>query len=865
MDYNPHDPQVLGQEWVPINQADYTPDAISERGYRFTLSSATPSALQGGSFTVAAPPVLSTRHTAQLLAIYPAGTTADTGPIVETVTTPETQSITNAGVYTLLGGATDIADALESPNDAKGIQYASDTGNAGLDVDLFFTLAIPAGRRIISVALDYQVTYPASVAAPVAAAGALKPWTQFSYLRPINQSQRVPVVDPAEESLPDAVLVRTGQIGECNFFWDSAAVASTRTEIMPWTSTQLGWFAFGTGTTQRLAIKLRSGSFQFVTPGLLQVGYVGLRVRHCVENRVKFGAFHRREAAGYSPVAPGPPGGAGTQYVSMRNTSLAKTVLAAGIYDITSCNVYAPDPVAAPFASPGTPPPMNAIRQLNPVQVGGVPTFVGLLVRRTTDLGAAFTTEDSDILPPLTLGYSTGPTLPVLPVHSYARQVQAPVFGAITATQRLLTGSATGLAYRSVTFIARRFPGSATPALTVASVQTPAATATITAAAFDALPEIIDGWRQVTLQFASPVTIAASSTQDIAFSAATAAEGVQWQILGAQGVDLTAVNAGDLTWDVPLTNYGGDGALLTWRPTHLTAATADREGDLFLMLSADPAPVTGFTATVLQADVPNDTGTDPCGDDECCIPTEIDYVRLAWTASTLPQVQFGEYRLQRKNSAGVWETIMVGPDVDLNLFDDFEAVVGLNEYRMQVVDAAGVVSLTQPLASATIAAPGVTTLCGSNKGLLVLTSNSLATGNRLAYKKVWQSDPEEAFLFPEADEVELQRMYLRDYQVGFHGTERGGTIFLADLLVRQNIPADGSPVPMANFDALRDLAWADIPYVCVRDELGNRWYMTVIVPEGAVNRIGRTYVARAVRFVQTTATPAPVTALPAPI
>jgi hypothetical protein len=62
---------------------------------------------------------------------------------------------------------------------------------------------------------------------------------------------------------------------------------------------------------------------------------------------------------------------------------------------------------------------------------------------------------------------------------------------------------------------------------------------------------------------------------------------------------------------------------------------------------------------------------------------------------------------------------------------------------------------------------------------------------------------------------------------------------------------------LADFKGLRDLAWDDLPYVCVRDELGNRWFANVLVPAGETKRNRRLYLAQ-IRVTEVTDTPAPV-------
>jgi len=49
----------------------------------------------------------------------------------------------------------------------------------------------------------------------------------------------------------------------------------------------------------------------------------------------------------------------------------------------------------------------------------------------------------------------------------------------------------------------------------------------------------------------------------------------------------------------------------------------------------------------------------------------------------------------------------------------------------------------------------------------------------------------------------------------------------------------------------------NVPYICVRDEDGNRWLATVLVPSGRVLRDRRLYMAP-ISVIEVTATPAPV-------
>jgi hypothetical protein len=101
-------------------------------------------------------------------------------------------------------------------------------------------------------------------------------------------------------------------------------------------------------------------------------------------------------------------------------------------------------------------------------------------------------------------------------------------------------------------------------------------------------------------------------------------------------------------------------------------------------------------------------------------------------------------------------------------------------------------------------------------------------------------------------------MYGKDFFTAFHPLERGGDQFTRVLLVN----AAAIPVPsLANFRGLRDLAWASLNYVCVRDELGNRWFANIIVPDGNA-RLDRAIYMAQIQVSEVTDTPTPIAEVP---
>lgn len=223
-----------------------------------------------------------------------------------------------------------------------------------------------------------------------------------------------------------------------------------------------------------------------------------------------------------------------------------------------------------------------------------------------------------------------------------------------------------------------------------------------------------------------------------------------------------------------------------------------------------------------------------------------------------PDIYFGYYEIQRMDTVETgWQSIMKATSPLTTGFNDYEARVGiLSSYRIRNVDTYGFEGPWSATVTATVPAPGVTIGC-SDGHLLIFTSNEEQDGSvNLAYSSVWEAGQrvEESFTFPEAGFVQMQAMYNRDFFTAFRPTERGGEQFSRTVLVQA---AAISPETLADFTSLRDMAWADVPYICVRDEDGNRWLATVVVPSGRVLRDRRLYMA-SLDIIEVTATPSPV-------
>jgi hypothetical protein len=196
---------------------------------------------------------------------------------------------------------------------------------------------------------------------------------------------------------------------------------------------------------------------------------------------------------------------------------------------------------------------------------------------------------------------------------------------------------------------------------------------------------------------------------------------------------------------------------------------------------------------------------------------------------------FGYLELQRSDAYdGTWQTVMQTYSEGILAFNDYEARAGvLSSYRLRCANVLGFLGAFSTTATGTVAAPGVT---GRNvtTSVLMFTTNEHQTGTRnLAYTAAVDGTVED-LTFPEASRSQLQWMYGKDFQSAFQPAERGGEQFTRTMLTSQMAVA--GPLVEQGFRGMRDLAWDTVTYVCVRNDIGDRWYANVQVPSGNFSR-----------------------------
>lgn len=340
------------------------------------------------------------------------------------------------------------------------------------------------------------------------------------------------------------------------------------------------------------------------------------------------------------------------------------------------------------------------------------------------------------------------------------------------------------------------------------------ATVTITADDALALADNGLGLRLISLVMASAAALVNGTQYYIEFSMATV-DTYGWVV-----VELDAFGSGAGA------SFGGLTDVATY------AASEDASTDLVAQLLSQPAAPSGVGGVVVRQSLP--------GNGLFCTADDFDVVRISWTATALG-ASFSYYEIQRSDDGRVtWFTVAQPTPEATVSFDDLEAKRNvLSEYRIRVVRIDGAFSAWVETASFRPVSRGCEMLFVSND------APTLAA----AYDR----DPSIAYTFLAFDGDVIVPIYGADYQAVFSELEDRGVEFSARLVLNfGQSPADGS---LAMFDPLKDILRADIPYVCVLDWLGNRWFAHVQITAATHDNPGWEYHAT-IHVIEVTGTPA---------
>ena len=815
--YNPHAPYILGQEWVPIRQANYKPDTVTERGYTFGIDhSAVPVT---GAYYVAAVPEGRVNQVSDLISIYTAGREDITGPIKQIFIPVSAVWVTGTSVSTA------TVASLLNPSDSQRVVFtAPSDGNTsiGLSFDVTSYSQQLFGKRILDVAFRYVLAGSPEDIADIS--------VRYGFAKDMFGNAIGLFLGLDGEDVNSVGEIEQFSVTDLNPFWDASLNVYQNHNIYPWRYQELARFAATEIANSRMMLQL---SNSITSNNSVFLYFLDMAVTYCEENRLLYGGRITKTLQDPLGTATNDAYEIGPNLVRLMNPSFqaGSTTLTPGDYTVTL--IHDELPIDTHVGSPT----VYAIRELYQL-----PDQRGIQVNQSLTVDDEFTSEELDFLPEITLHTSSAV---VTGVHPYGVQAGAPVYGTITATQEIEDDPVgTSKQFPQVRFYARRF-GDTTIPLTLVDVATGTFSVSISVADFDALPEIVDGWREVNLRFTSPPSFAtAAGDVDWRWTATSETAGNQWQVLSAGSRAFVAHSIGPASYYAPV----GNTVTLTWQSTAISGTADDTLADAVLIFSQDPPSVSGVALDNCELEL---TVSEHCLVPSTCIPTAIYGNRITWDSPAVTgALADGGLQIQRYDEIdGDWGLIYDGEVTDE--FCDFEARVGvLTSYRIRTYNALDFYS-PWVTGSGTIPSPGVDTT-GDGNSVLIFTSNRSPSAG-LAYPMSWEGQPIETFAFPEAETVSLERMFGKDFFTAFHPLERGGEQFTRTLLV--NAAAIALP-SLANFRSLRDLAWDDLDYVCVRDELGNRWFANVRVPSGDV-RMNRTVYLAQIQVSEVTSTPSP--------
>lgn len=821
-EYNPHAPVILGQEWVPIRGTPYSLDIETETGHTFSIP--TSSTIVSGGYYLDEVPPSSYEYMTVMMNVYRKNWEDLTGPVKKLLIPVNGGSVT-LGSPTLVGGST-VADVLSAPNDGKHIFYGPSVTSAVVSVyfDVDSYTAELSGKRILDVNIIYTLS------GPPPNSDNREMWLVLTPNSNTHFTIYTFTPEVFANNLNAARPLRVG-LGNVNHF---TGVEPDDQRRYPWRFQDLQRMQVSHPAAARLDLTWES--YASTGDDDMILAYTAMEITYCEETRLAFGGWAMRQLGTWADPHPQRSMQAGQNIVQLRpsnSTAVTGTVLTPGDYTVT---VNLAD-AGSQLHNVGTKPVTKALRELY-----GMPAQEGVQLVRTLTEDLTFTRTVVDVLPQLSLHTSSSC---VTGVHAYGNQIGAPVYDGIDVTQDLVQRSGgAAVSFPQVRFYARRF-GDTNVALSFFRTATPAQSVSISVTDFDELPEIVDGWREVNLRFDTvPTFDNTGNLSEWTWRSSGVAVNNQWQVLVTRAVSVTGTGV----YNTDKATYGGPSA-----DVFSPIVSVDDSGDAVFLFSQDPPAVTGLGVAVQTQTL--ETATQGCSLPAECVPTGLFYHRVTWLpTSSLGATGFGYYELQRQDDVEPeWNTILHATSVAVTGYSDYEARVGVeSRYRIRVANALDFFGAWSSSVASTLTAPGVAPSAVDSSVLIFTTNHHQEGGSNLAYVEVWERAPDQDFSFPEAGRVELRELYGRDFSVAFRTAERGGERFSRTILVN-NVAVPTTRI-RNGFTSLRDMAWEDSPYICVRNELGDRWFTTVLVPSGSIKRNRRLYVAR-VDIIEVTATP----------
>lgn len=678
-DYNPSLPEVAGDEWVPIDEQLLQfpgSNRVFERGYSFTLPETED--VYSGRYYIRQWNELAVAQKYRTVNVYQRGKENDTGPIQRVVIPVNAAEKSGSVVTTLGGGGTtgpDIVNALFLPNKGNQLFITAGTGITPADsqcVQLSFAMNrfanLLTGKRILAVNFlvsgytsfngvtppqDPGAVYDIAVSTTtqaIATWAAQAPSISDPSMIPFTPN--IMTADSTEE-----VFQYSYRIGAVNTYWqnDTAGVYNNF-YLRDWTFVN-GLDRFEATHAHPIKVRIDHPLVSTQPAKQLVLRYAAMEVFFCEENRVANGSRvqTRLVVLGANDVP---------LQDATRTNSVVVPHLTPGDYTVTFTTGNDGDDAATTDADHY----LNQLRQLYAISnMPGVQVNLPTLLDSTSVGKQAVTVEDSDLIPEVTLHRSDETPIPA--THVYGQQVPIPVYNGNSPYQNLVNPRGDqNTEYSWIRFYARKFNSVGPLSVfntnaTASAVPGVVASAAIGPTEFDALEELIDGWKEVTLKFDTPIifpfgpvtdgalSLSATWQTPIMWEASQDQIGSRWEILAASAPAASGILASiNLNNQVPSTQqlskgtYGyfayaddpffsqgyGYAADLTWYPQtgpFINSPAADYKTDAVVLLGSAPPAPSGFAVQTLTQPLEQiGLGCTPIN----AIPTGLMYNQLTW-------------------------------------------------------------------------------------------------------------------------------------------------------------------------------------------------------------------------------------------
>lgn len=523
-------------------------------------------------------------------------------------------------------------------------------------------------------------------------------------------------------------------------------------------------------------------------------------VVNCTENRIAVGAFSLVSTNVGQQLFTSlttPTGGTWTKDAAGRHLYLIRRLSSTGAFSLNLSEADDPPPSATGYF-----PTINPTYGYVSATGDASPKVLGLILRTTAPA------DSVDSQPFVTIADRTqiNGTIP------FSALSDGGVYSGLVAQMEFSNAAATG--YKILRFLVAKRDG-VTADLSIKIKRRSdntqfGSTVTLTAAEWDALPDLgAAGFKLVEKTLATAATLAAGTQYYVDWSSTQAAPTglTVWQVLGvfvAQGVMTYGENA----------SFGGT----------TDQATGNIEATFVefpFTLATQPTAPASFTATLTNLTVPTTVRG----------ATVVRYAALTWTATAL-SASFDHYEIERSEDGGTTWTCVAKITTEASAaWSDIESKRNTAvTYRIRVVRTDNAFSAWSTSSAITPTAV--------NDEMIFTTNESTALTVAVDYAKAVPYE-----FLTETERV-LRRIYGRDFQVAFSPTEDRGVRFSVPVTIHAGSTPTSPGLPV--FAALRALATADVPYVCVLDHRGNRLYAALQVPDGTHRRAGQIYVANVV-------------------